>query len=137
MGQSRKGHSALYRGHYSLCKDFYKAHGTCAQVFLKYYNRNKQSGGHDLSLLPGKRGTEMLFKPSYHLQVSKTAAFLKKMRCYDVKHLGTDLTATSYQKHDQQIHQLMLYIEERVDKLSLRIHAIGLKGPFLIHEELL
>ncbi len=21
---------------YSLCKDFYKAHGTCAQVFLKY-----------------------------------------------------------------------------------------------------
>ena len=61
---------------YSLCKDFYKAHGTCAQVFLKYYNRYKQSGAHDLSLLPGKRGTEMLFKPSYHLQVSKTAAFL-------------------------------------------------------------
>lgn len=41
---------------YHLTKDFYKAHGTCAQTFLKYYNRYKQSGGSDLSLLPGKRG---------------------------------------------------------------------------------
>jgi len=41
---------------YFLVKDFYKAHGTCAQIFLKYYNRYKQSGGNDLSLLPGKRG---------------------------------------------------------------------------------
>lgn len=41
---------------YSLVKDFYKAHGTCPQTFLKYYNRYKQSGGSDSALLPGKRG---------------------------------------------------------------------------------
>lgn len=36
-------------------KDFYQAHGTCAQTFLKYYSRYKQSK--DLQkLLPGKRG---------------------------------------------------------------------------------
>lgn len=37
-------------------KDFYLAHGTCPQTFLKYYNRYKQSGGAEASLLPGKRG---------------------------------------------------------------------------------
>jgi hypothetical protein len=42
--------------HYQLVKDFYQAHGTCPQTFLKYYNRYKQSGGDDQSLLPGKRG---------------------------------------------------------------------------------
>lgn len=41
---------------YRFAKDFYKAHGTCPQTFLKYYNRYKQSEGNDLSLLPGKRG---------------------------------------------------------------------------------
>jgi transposase InsO family protein len=41
---------------YDRVKDFYQAHRTCAQTFLKYYNRYKQSDG-DLSLLvPGKRG---------------------------------------------------------------------------------
>lgn len=36
-------------------KDFYQAHGTCAQTFLKYYNRYKQSKNPQ-ELLPGKRG---------------------------------------------------------------------------------
>lgn len=36
-------------------KDFYKAHGTCPQTFLKYYARYKQSAD-PASLLPGKRG---------------------------------------------------------------------------------
>lgn len=40
---------------YKKLKDFYKAHGTCAQTFLKYYNRYKQSNNPD-ELLPGKRG---------------------------------------------------------------------------------
>lgn len=40
---------------YKLVKDFYKAHGTCPQTFIKYYNRYKQSGEGG-SLLPGKRG---------------------------------------------------------------------------------
>lgn len=36
-------------------KDFYAHHGTCPQVFLKYYGRYKQSGNKE-SLLPEKRG---------------------------------------------------------------------------------
>lgn len=36
--------------------EFYEAHGTCRQTFLKYYARYKQSGGDPSSLLPGKRG---------------------------------------------------------------------------------
>lgn len=41
---------------YKKVKDFYKAHGTCPQTFLKYYARYKQNN-EDLSfLLPGKRG---------------------------------------------------------------------------------
>lgn len=36
--------------------EFYKAHDTCAQTFLKYYARYKQSEGDPTSLLPGKRG---------------------------------------------------------------------------------
>lgn len=41
---------------YKKVKDFYKAHGTCPQTFLKYYARFKQSNGELSSLLPGKRG---------------------------------------------------------------------------------
>lgn len=41
---------------YRFVKDFYKAHGTCPQTFLKYYARYKQSGGSYEALLPGKRG---------------------------------------------------------------------------------
>lgn len=36
--------------------EFYQAHGTCPQTFLKYYGRYKQSHGDPNSLLPGKRG---------------------------------------------------------------------------------
>jgi transposase InsO family protein len=36
-------------------KDFYAFHGTCAQVFLKYYGRYRQSGDPD-AFLPQKRG---------------------------------------------------------------------------------
>lgn len=41
---------------FRFCHEFYAAHATCAQVFLKYYNRYHMSGGADASLLPGKRG---------------------------------------------------------------------------------
>jgi transposase InsO family protein len=44
---------------FKLVKDFYKAHGTCAQTFLKYYARYKQSGDSN-DLLPGKRGPRYL-----------------------------------------------------------------------------
>jgi hypothetical protein len=41
---------------YKKVKDFYKAHGTCPQTFLKYYARYIQSNGDPSLLLPGKRG---------------------------------------------------------------------------------
>jgi transposase InsO family protein len=42
---------------FRFAREFYKAHGTCAQTFLKYYNRYKASDGQDAAvLLPGKRG---------------------------------------------------------------------------------
>lgn len=40
---------------YKRVKDFYAAHDTCAQTFLKYYNRYKQSLNPE-ELVPGKRG---------------------------------------------------------------------------------
>lgn len=36
--------------------DFYQAHGTCRQTFLKYYARFKESNGNVESFLPQKRG---------------------------------------------------------------------------------
>lgn len=41
---------------FSKVGDFYKAHGTCPQTFLKYYARYKLSGGSLDALLPEKRG---------------------------------------------------------------------------------
>lgn len=41
--------------HFTKVKDFYKAHKTCAQTFLKYYARYKQSKNLE-DLAPGKRG---------------------------------------------------------------------------------
>lgn len=40
---------------FKMAKEFYKYHSTCAQTFLKYYGRYKQSGN-TVSLLPQKRG---------------------------------------------------------------------------------
>ena len=40
---------------FRLAKDFYAFHGTCAQTFLKYYGRYRQSAD-PAALLPGKRG---------------------------------------------------------------------------------
>lgn len=40
---------------YKKVKDFYEAHGTCRQTFLKYYGRYKQERNPD-NLLPQKRG---------------------------------------------------------------------------------
>jgi len=40
---------------YTKVKDFYQAHGTCPQSFLKYYGRYRLSGDTS-ALLPGKRG---------------------------------------------------------------------------------
>lgn len=42
-------------GMYRYAKEFYEAHGTCPQTFLKYYNRYKNDPTAD-SLLPDKRG---------------------------------------------------------------------------------
>lgn len=41
---------------FKYVKDFYKAHDTCAQIFLKYYNRFKLSGENTDSFIPQKRG---------------------------------------------------------------------------------
>lgn len=40
---------------YAKVQEFYEAHGTCRQTFLKYYNRYL-SNPSDSSLMPGKRG---------------------------------------------------------------------------------
>lgn len=40
---------------YNFVKEFYEAHGTCRQTFLKYYARYKNTGN-DKDLLPQKRG---------------------------------------------------------------------------------
>jgi len=40
---------------YKKVNEFYKAHDTCSQSFLKYYNRYKQSGREE-DLVPSKRG---------------------------------------------------------------------------------
>ena len=47
---------------YKTVGEFYNAHGTCRQTFLKYYARYKQGGEDVLLLLPGKRG------PKYKLR---------------------------------------------------------------------
>ena len=44
---------------FKFVKDFYKAHATCAQNFLKYYARYKRSKDQK-DLLPGKRGPKYL-----------------------------------------------------------------------------
>jgi transposase InsO family protein len=44
---------------FKFVKDFYQAHKTCAQTFLKYYARFKQSKNPE-DLLPGKRGPKYL-----------------------------------------------------------------------------
>lgn len=44
---------------YKHVKDFYNAHGTCPQTFLKYYNRYKNSNN-PIDLLPGKRGPKYI-----------------------------------------------------------------------------
>jgi hypothetical protein len=41
---------------FKTAKEFYLAHGTCPQTFLKYYGRFKQSNGNVETLLPQKRG---------------------------------------------------------------------------------
>jgi hypothetical protein len=43
-------------GKFRSVGEFYAAHGTCRQTFLKYYARYKQSGGNLESLVPQKRG---------------------------------------------------------------------------------
>ena len=45
--------------HFKYVHEFYEAHGTCAQNFLKYYNRFKLSNDPS-DLLPGKRGAKYL-----------------------------------------------------------------------------
>lgn len=45
---------------FKLAKEFYEAHGTCRQTFLKYYARFKQAGGDLEKLLPAKRGPKYL-----------------------------------------------------------------------------
>lgn len=47
---------------YKTVGEFYKAHGTCRQIFLKYYARYKQGGDDVALLLPGKRGPKYQFR---------------------------------------------------------------------------
>lgn len=51
---------ARKHGIYKFVKDFYSAHGTCPQTFIKYYNRYKQSNENAEYLLPQKRGPKYL-----------------------------------------------------------------------------
>lgn len=65
---------------YTRVKDFYEAHGTCPQQFLKYYNRYKQSNGDLSTLLPGKRG------PKYRtrrpgLEIEELVLFEREKGC--------------------------------------------------------
>lgn len=55
---------------YSFVKDFYEAHGTCRQTFLKYYARFKQSKNPE-DLLPAKRG------PKY--KTRRTDPYIEKL----------------------------------------------------------
>ena len=49
--------------------DFYKFHGTCSQIFCKYYNRYLQSNHSDIALLPQKRGAKRhTRKPIYFIE---------------------------------------------------------------------
>lgn len=41
---------------YDKVEEFYQAHGTCRQTFLKYYGRYRNSNGDILSFIPQKRG---------------------------------------------------------------------------------
>jgi len=52
---------------FKFAKDFYAAHGTCPQTFLKYYARFKQARGQSDSLIPQKRG------PRYSTRRTPTA----------------------------------------------------------------
>lgn len=64
---------------FKLAKDFYKAHGTCAQTFLKYYARYKQSK--DLKdLLPGKRGPKYLTRRA-PLEIEKLVLIEREKGC--------------------------------------------------------
>lgn len=45
---------------YQFVKEFYQAHGTCAQTFLKYYGRYKAGNNNQLTLLPAKRGPKYM-----------------------------------------------------------------------------
>jgi transposase InsO family protein len=45
--------------HYKMVKEFYRAHKTCPQTFLKYYARYKQSKNPE-AFLPGKRGAKYI-----------------------------------------------------------------------------
>ncbi len=61
---------------YRRVKDFYAAHGTCPQTFLKYYARYRQSGN-VVSLLPAKRGPKWRTRrtcPQIEAQVLKARA---------------------------------------------------------------
>src|SRR5271169_6195022 len=49
---------------YKRAKDFYQAHSTCPQTFLKYRARYLQSGGQIEALLPEKRGPRFVTRRS-------------------------------------------------------------------------
>jgi transposase InsO family protein len=73
---------------YKRVKDFYEAHGTCAQTFLKYYGRYRQSGGEASSLLPGKRGPKyQTRRPSHDIEEIVLAAREKGCNKYEIHSL--------------------------------------------------
>ena len=74
--------------------DFYRAHGTCAQTFLKYYGRYKQSNGDLASLLPGKRGPKyQTRRPSEEIEALVLAQREKGCNKYEIAHILRPLLA--------------------------------------------
>lgn len=64
---------------YSKVGDFYKAHGTCRQTFLKYYGRYRLSGEIS-SLFPGKRGPKYKTKRT-PLEIEQMVVDLRLQGC--------------------------------------------------------
>lgn len=70
---------------FKYVKDFYKAHGTCGQTFLKYYARYKQSERDPQSLLPGKRGPKYRTRrPDEHIEQLVLAERAKGCNKYEI-----------------------------------------------------
>jgi transposase InsO family protein len=79
---------AKAHGTYKYVKDFYIANDTCAQTFLKYYARYKQSDGNLESLLPGKRGPRFKTRrPDTEIELAVLRERAKGCNKYEIHHI--------------------------------------------------